>query len=240
MFLPSNKREEDVMTKRLERGFTLVELLVVIGIIAVLIGMLLPALNKARATSRATMCQSNMRQMGMAFVQYANNNRGYFHDGKTYFASYLDLYLGVKGDDIKLINYAYSPLWNCPTNSKVDPGPWNSYFLPYMANRYLLGYISLPSTNELPVKYTDVKSPTTKVLLFERNIGIEGVTSTGGTKFKGTSPSYLAHFWFGHPSQTMNVLFVDGHVGTARITQPAFSGQVMTSEWKRHWQPGMQ
>ena len=59
------------------RGFTLVELLVVIGIIAVLISMLLPALQKARHAAGVTQCLSNIRQVGMMLQLYANDNKDY-------------------------------------------------------------------------------------------------------------------------------------------------------------------
>lgn len=114
------------MKARLYRqtGFTLVELLVVIGIIAVLIGILLPALSKAREQGNRAKCMANLKQMATAAMNYAANNRGAF----PYHVAWNDP--ATSWNDVAVAN----PLNGITNNQSYHPN-WLACIYPYMAKQ---------------------------------------------------------------------------------------------------------
>ena len=66
-----------------KKGFTLIELLVVIAIIALLMAILMPALQRVRKQARAVVCESNLKQWGPVFLMYTDDYNGHFMSGQT-------------------------------------------------------------------------------------------------------------------------------------------------------------
>ncbi len=88
-----------------QRGFTLIELLVVISIIALLISILMPALNKAREQAKAAVCKAHLHEWGIIFAMYAHENNDKYtpgweasHDGRYTWIHLLRTYYDDKGE----------------------------------------------------------------------------------------------------------------------------------------------
>lgn len=120
--------------KRKCNGFTLIELLITIAIIAILAGMLLPTLNKAREKAKMITCTGNLRQIGMASLSYTSDNQDYLPptnaaDDNRRITAFLGKYTGTK-----LYTDKQSGLWFCPSHAQVAPstGTSGKYYNSYM------------------------------------------------------------------------------------------------------------
>jgi prepilin-type N-terminal cleavage/methylation domain-containing protein/prepilin-type processing-associated H-X9-DG protein len=231
------------------RGFTLIELLVVIGIIAVLISMLLPALNRARASAQSVTCMSNLRQMGLACSNYAAEGRGYlpayrFPSGPAwapypfYFQYIPGVYLkGVPGvmicpsDDLQDRIYGgprgYGPLPRYTVNTvDVEASYVMNYHLPRNNGPLYTGVPPAPDWYN-PFPLSKIRQAARACYL------LEGGSSPAIGWYSHSIYPYKEHRYDHGRRDRMNCLFVDGHVESKLKQEIEVNGKPVTdtSKW---------
>lgn len=189
------------------RGFTLVELLVVIGIIALLISILLPALRRAREAANTTVCSSNIRQVMLAFRFYADDWKDFVAFGEGGAAWYTEWpTLMVNLGYIKKANDGYySEILRCPNNRRpFSDSVYRTHFA--LNYRHSFGWTGANATQ----KWVDVKRASTTIMFvdgYDYSYCVLWPYYDGGIGGLNTyTPDYR------HPNNSMNAGFFDTHV----------------------------
>jgi prepilin-type N-terminal cleavage/methylation domain-containing protein/prepilin-type processing-associated H-X9-DG protein len=185
-------------------GFTLVELLVVIGIIAILIALLLPSLQRARAQAKWVQCQSNMRQVGAMLVIWGNNNRGRIFPPD----------LGAsRAREERWPNVVFTPaVYNPPALKCPSDGPE----MPLSAEDH--SYILNNHLSEKGVKFGSKvpgRSPSDVVVMGEKRVEYDDYYMDPPGKTKGSDDYFTRVDGYKHGlTLGSNYLFLDLHVGS--------------------------
>jgi prepilin-type N-terminal cleavage/methylation domain-containing protein/prepilin-type processing-associated H-X9-DG protein len=217
------------------RAFTLIELLVVIAIVAILAGMLLPAVNLVRNSARQANCGSNQRMIGLALLNYTNDWEGAFPFGvNTTSACSWDKTI-IEDIGGQLVPYVKSRLLICPAERRLASAGPRSYMAVAMDNDRIINPGSREgwARTDASRSISEFRHPSSTALLWEAkwDVSFQGAGAwahaSGWTGNVMPSPSDSPSKPYYHGSR-MVFLFADGHV---EARAPVGISNATTSWW---------